>query len=335
MIEAAHTFLVDYLGALADYFTGSQSRVYLGYLLPTFVLAYAVLLVGARGKLSAAVSEGRRRVFGRSVWWSPSARADYKVFAVNTAIMMVFGSRLVAWTVVAAVLYSGLEALLGGRPDVIVLPYWLLLLIFSIVFYLIDDFSNYLIHLLLHRWPLLWAFHKVHHSAQALNPLTNYRTHPVEILVTGLRSMLAYATVYTAFLFFFGNALDVYTIMGINAAILVFNATGSNLRHMQVWFSYGRVMEKILISPAMHQIHHSVEERHHDRNYGLMLAIWDWMGGTLCVAKESGGDDIRYGLPAGPGSEKISLSALYLDPVLEAGRILRGAVTRGLQRQRG
>ena len=335
MIEAAYTLLVDYLGALVDYFIDSQYRVYLGYLLPAFVLAYGVLLVGARGNLGAAVSEGRRRMFGRSIWWSPSARADYKVLAVNTAIMMVFGSRLVVWTVVAAVLYTGLEALLGGRPEVIVLPHWLLILIFSIVFYLIDDFSRYLIHLLFHRWPLLWAFHKVHHSAQVLNPLTNYRVHPVEMFLKGLRGALVYATVYAACLFFFGNALDVFTIMGLNAAILVFNATGSNLRHMQVWFSYGRVMEKILISPAVHQIHHSVDERHHDKNYGLMLAIWDWMGGTLCVAKESGGDNMRYGLPAGPGSEKNSLSALYLDPLLEAGRILRDAVTRGLQRQRG
>ena len=69
---------------------------------------------------------------------------------------------------------------------------------------------------------------------------------------------------------------------------------GSNLRHSHISISYGKIVEKILISPAQHQIHHSVEKKHHDKNFGVTFAIWDYFFNTLVYSQSN--QKIKYGL---------------------------------------
>ena len=87
-----------------------------------------------------------------------------------------------------------------------------------------------------------------------------------------------------AFLFFFGAKAELVTVLGANAILFVFNTLGSNLRHSHVWITYGPVFERFLISPAQHQIHHSQHARDHGRNFGAVLALWDWVGGSLSLS---------------------------------------------------
>ena len=68
--------------------------------------------------------------------------------------------------------------------------------------------------------------------------------------------------------------------------MFIFNVTGANLRHSHIWISYGRVVERVLISPAQHQLHHSIDPRDGNANFGAVLAIWDWLGGSLRLAEE-------------------------------------------------
>ena len=106
---------------------------------------------------------------------------------------------------------------------------------------------------------------------------------------------------------------------GANAIVFAFNVAGSNLRHSHVRISYGRVVERVLISPAQHQIHHSVDPRHGDRNFGTVLAVWDWIGGSLCLAER--GEKIRFGIP-GASAACHRLDCVYLEPVRDALAIL-------------
>ena len=287
-------------------------------------LAIACLVTfGAAGwNLRAGAAAGRRLIFSRAIWWSASARADYKMFAVNQALMMAIAPRLVGRMAVATTIFSGLHTLVGGRPDAaLALPGWLVVASFTVCHFLCDDLSKYLVHRALHRWPVLWAFHKVHHSATTLTPLTVYRTHPMEAVVFSLRGSAVQASVVAVFIFFFGSAVDLFTVLGASVFLFAFNAAGSNLRHSHVRIGYGRRLERWLMSPAQHQIHHSVEERHHDKNFGTVLSLWDWLGGTLYLAEK--GETLRYGLTRDPTPETNGLAALYLRPVLEAGRIVR------------
>ena len=329
-VRSMDTIVTDYLDVLISDFFDPNRRIYLGYLIPTFAMAAVVILIGAGWKLRAAVAAGRRALFNRSIWWSESARGDYKALAVNHAFMMAVGPRLVPWLAVAAAIYTGLETLFDARPGVLALSTWLVTPIFTVCYVLCDDISKYLVHRAFHRWPLLWAFHKVHHTAEVLNPLTIYRFHPVELVLSALRSIAVYAAVISLFFFFFSDTVSLYTVLGVNTVMFVFNATGANLRHTHVRLTYGPIFERIFISPAQHQIHHSVEKRHHDKNFGAILALWDWLGGSLCLADKA--EDLRYGVTGGTGIESNSLYALYVKPVLEAGQIMRNAAARGGRR---
>jgi len=174
---------------------------------------------------------------------------------------------------------------------------------------------------------MLWCFHQVHHSAEVLTPVTVYRTHPVEAVIFALRSVLVQALVIAGFIFFFGNRAELLAILGANAFLFIFNVAGSNLRHSHVWISYGSAIERWLISPAQHQIHHSVENRHYDRNFGAVLAVWDRMGGSLCLAKANRPSGFGLGTTQ---NQPHTLKALYLQPFVLAFRYARRNTAAGL-----
>lgn len=137
---------------------------------------------------------------------------------------------------------------------------------------------RYVLHRLLHRVPFLWAFHKVHHSATTLNPMTVFRTHPVEGILFNMRGALAQGTCISLFYYAFGNSIDLWTIFGVIIGVFIFHAGGSNLRHSHVHISYWRWLEKWIISPAQHQIHHSVAPKHLTR---ILASHWHVVTGFL------------------------------------------------------
>ena len=312
---------LDYLTALGDSFANPQKRVFIGYLLAALAIAVAAVLLSSRNDIRGGLQQARRQLFNRHIWWSSSAKGDYRLFIINQAVMLVLSPMLLARLTLAALLFEWLHVAFGTRlslwPD---LPVWAVMAGFTICQFLLDDGTKYGLHRLLHRWPVLWAFHKVHHSAETMTPMTVYRTHPVEGVLFALRSTVVQATGISVFVFFFGDRVDLVTVLGANALLFVFNVTGANLRHSHVPISYGRVVERFLISPAQHQVHHSADPRHHDRNFGMALAIWDWAGGSLYLSKKD--EPIRYGLGGDLHATAHGLKGLYCRPVLDAARII-------------
>ena len=67
-------------------------------------------------------------------------------------------------------------------------------LIFTISFFIVDDFSKFLVHMLMHKIKFLWCFHKIHHSAEVLTPMTVFRTHPIEGIIFVLRNAISQGT---------------------------------------------------------------------------------------------------------------------------------------------
>ena len=76
--------------------------------------------------------------------------------------------------------------------------------------------------------------------------------------------------------------------MGVNVFHFVFIFLGANLRHSHVKLKYPKFLEYILISPFQHQIHHSNNPKHFNKNMGSKLALWDWILGTLVLSKSVG-----------------------------------------------
>lgn len=77
-----------------------------------------------------------------------------------------------------------------------------------------------------------------------------------------------------------------YTVLGVNICNFLFLLCGANLRHSHIPFSYPSWVERIFISPSQHQIHHSKDEFHWDKNFGSKCALWDYLFGTLVLSNK-------------------------------------------------
>ncbi|MEM7067312.1 MAG: sterol desaturase family protein [Pseudomonadota bacterium] len=315
-------YLDPILSVFAD-FADPKKRVFVGYLFLSLLIAFVWLIAIRKNSADKA----RAKIFDRKVFFSGSAKADYKIFVLNQLFTLVVSPLLLTQLAIATAIYFWLhgqnlvpQGVFGDAPTAIVVA------IFSVTMFVVDDFTKYLLHRWMHRFPFLWAIHKVHHSAKTLTPVTVYRVHPLEGILYGLRSTVAQGTVLPAFIFLFGSTVDLYTIVGVNVLVFIFHVTGSNLRHSHINISYWPWLEHILISPAQHQIHHSIAEEHFDRNFGAALAIWDWAFGSLHVSDAD--QELEFGLDKSENSSEDELKVLYLQPVLEIWSITAGYLSK-------
>src|SRR5690606_25178119 len=171
----------------------AQERVSWPYLLGGCLFAVGVL--GVR----RAWAELHQGLLRRELWWSASSRADLRLIAVKALLALVLR---VPWTAatLATTLWIGLRlhAICGPAPD-LEWPRGLVGLVYTLVLFVVWDFSRYAVHRLMHTVPWLWSFHQVHHSANVLTPLTLYRTHPVETLLYDARGWLTTSLVAGVF----------------------------------------------------------------------------------------------------------------------------------------
>ncbi|MGD8349265.1 MAG: sterol desaturase family protein [Gammaproteobacteria bacterium] len=309
-MEQVFQLFGDWLPTVVD----PRKRLFAGYLLSALVIA----LLWLRYAQGLKLRDCWARIFARDAWWSASARADYGVAILNSVLMTLLAPRLLGHAAVAYAVFGGLHLLVDGRA-LIAAPGWAIAAGFTLSLFVVDDFARYWVHRLLHRIPLLWAFHKVHHGATALNPVTVMRTHPVEMLLFSLRSALVYGACIGSFFFFFGDQVTLLTVLGAGVFNFAFNLLGSNLRHSPVAIGFWKPLEKIFMSPAQHQVHHSTAPEHRDRNFGVALSLWDHCFGTLRHSEPD--RKLEYGLGSGE-SAAHGLRSLYLAPFAEAAGIL-------------
>jgi len=244
------------------------------------------------------------------LWFHPSAKIDYYYFFIGyfIKVFMLFPIVISAKTI--ALFINKQLYLSFDYYENTFFSYEMVLLMYTIALFTVSDFSRYWLHRFLHTIPFLWEFHKVHHSAKVLTPITFYRVHPVENLLFGFRYSLSIGLVTGVFIYFFGAMIDIYSILGVNILVFAFSLFGSNLRHSHVPFAYPKVFEKIFISPKQHQIHHST--KHFDKNFGGYLAIWDNVFGTLKFSNDV--KVLKFGLRKSQMNDYNSILALLIKP---------------------
>ena len=272
--------MFEYFGPLIDEITDTffspTKRVFVGYLFSAIVLAFVWLWFVKR----QSFQDISQTLFTRKLWWSKTAKIDYLLWVGNKLIMTLLSPLLLGQMVIAGFMFESMHYVLSPKAADH-WPVWLVMTLFTGVLFLIDDASKYLLHRWMHQSPTLWQFHRVHHTATQLTPFTIFRSHPVEGVLFSLRSALVQGFCIGVFVFLFGSSVDLVTVFGINIVLFLFNALGSNLRHSPVSIPYPERVEKWLISPAQHQLHHSTAPSHHNKNYGVVLAVWDRLGQTL------------------------------------------------------
>lgn len=258
-------------------FFNPRKRLFWAYLLSALCIALLWLVAVHHQKPTSAL----RAIFQPHNWLNRSALADCTCMFINGVLLKLLSAKLLTKATVATGLFTLLHDAFQGRVLINGLSPWQISVAFTVFLFVVDDFARYWLHRWLHTIPALWAFHHVHHSATSLNPLTIYRTHPVESVLFIIRSALVQGISIGIFIFFLGDGVTLLQVFGANVFSFTFNALGANLRHSPIAIAYWRPVEKIFISPAQHHIHHSIAMEHHDKNFGVALAVWDWMFGTL------------------------------------------------------
>ena len=304
--------LSDYFVKIVSQFIDPKKRVFIAYIVISIFIALGWFILSKKFSFKVAL----KKIFNWNIFFSKSAKSDYKVFFINQLIMMVVSPILITHLTIATALYfyfHSIDWLSVGMfsntlPIIVVIS-------FTTFQFTIDDFSKYFIHRFMHRWPILWSLHKVHHSATVLTPMTVFRTHPLEGIIFSLRSSVTQAISISTFIFLFGNTVSLYTILGVNIFVFIFNVLGSNLRHSHIGIQYWKWVEYIFISPAQHQLHHSIAKEHHDKNFGAALAIWDWLFGSLHHSVDF--ETLNLGIEKNQTDESHDLKTLYLSPFFE------------------
>ncbi len=149
---------------------------------------------------------------------------------------------------------------------------------------LLLDCLIYWQHRLFHRLPWLWRLHQVHHADPHVDSSTGLRFHPFEILLSLLIKVGAVLVLGAPVL-----AILIFEIV-LNARSL-FNHTNVKLpQYIEV------PLRKLIVTQAMHRIHHSQDVRETDSNFSFNLSIWDRVFGTYTAAAKLGDDGLKLGL---------------------------------------
>lgn len=192
-----------------------------------------------------------------SPFFSVAFRQDMLWYFVTMGFRLLF---LGAWAHVVMVLYTQYLSFLT-LPGV---GQWHPIAQFALGV-LLADFARWLSHLIRHKVPLFWAFHSVHHAQRDLNLFTDARVHPVDRMVSSLITSFA--------LLVAGN--------GVPAVILwmVIETLYPKFYHANVRVAFGP-LRYLLVTPQSHRVHHGVEHRYHDCNFGFLFSVWDRLFGT-------------------------------------------------------
>ena len=171
---------------------------------------------------------------------------------------------------------------------------------------LLMDYTLYLWHVLLHRLPLLWRFHAVHHSDPDMDTSTSLRFHVGELLFSVLWRLAQIRLIGV-------SPLALWIWEGLMHASILFHH--ANLR-LPERFEAG--LGQILVTPGLHAIHHSVVPSERESNYSSGLTLWDRLHGSL--KRDVAQDAIQIGLPEYPDPAALSLGRLLTLPFAKAAK---------------
>ncbi|KAJ02780.1 sterol desaturase/sphingolipid hydroxylase (fatty acid hydroxylase superfamily) [Sulfitobacter mediterraneus] len=309
----------------------SQQRIFALYLACSVVIAFGIYLLARR---RGAQTEGGflRFLFPKHVWQHPSAWLDLRYFFFHRIFGHFFILGLGAWFTVLPYKYiTGTDQVVAKALENVTPPLSELgqSLGFMVVAVIVADLIGYVAHYLQHKSVFLWQFHKVHHSAEVMHPVSNYREHPVDNLFYITLNGFGYGAILGLATLVYGFTPSLPTLLGVPAMHLLFNVAGYNLRHSHIWLKWPGKLSMIFPSPAHHHVHHSCHPDHIDRNFAFMLPIWDVIFGTYHMPEDN--RDVKFGIGKEDKGEFTSCARLYWVPCRDAYRVVR----RRLRRKNG
>ena len=235
--------------------------------------------------------------------YRPSTVSKVKRWAINlgmTAMNSILLTVIFSGAIISVAAYA--EAEKAGVLNVADMPQWFRVLA-TLAFM---DLMLYIWHLLNHEMPLLWRFHRVHHSDLNMDVSTASRFHIGELMIS--------AVIKIGLVYFIGADL-LGLIIFESAVVLAAQFHHSSLT-VPGWFE--KVFWVLFVPPSMHRIHHSVIINERDTNYGTIFSLWDRILGTMRSDVDQ--DNIKIGIGAYPLEDKLNFHHLVIMPFTAAAR---------------
>jgi sterol desaturase/sphingolipid hydroxylase (fatty acid hydroxylase superfamily) len=232
-----------------------------------------------------------RAGYGRLKRWS----ANLGLVALDALLVrLIFPLAAVGAAVLA-------EARGWGLFNTVELPAWLAIAITLLIL----DLTIYGQHVAFHKVPLLWRLHRVHHSDVDLDATTGLRFHPIEIALSmALKIALVIALGAPAL------AVILFEV-GLNA-FAMFNHANVHLPER-----LDRVLRRLIVTPDMHRVHHSIHRDETDSNYGFNLSLWDRIFGTYRAQPRDGHEGMTIGLDVFRSASEGTLRRLLIQPFVQ------------------
>ncbi len=146
------------------------------------------------------------------------------------------------------------------------------------------DFVIYLQHIMVHAVPVLWRLHRVHHADLDFDVTTGARFHPIEIF---LSMLIKFATI----------AVLGPPVVAVVIFEVVLNATAMfNHSNVRLPLDLDRILRRVVVTPDMHRVHHSVEDDEANSNFGFNLPWWDRLFGTYRDQPRAGHENMSIGI---------------------------------------
>jgi sterol desaturase/sphingolipid hydroxylase (fatty acid hydroxylase superfamily) len=186
-----------------------------------------------------------------------------------------------------------------GLFNVVAVPDWIAVVSAIIML----DLVIYAQHVLFHANPLLWRLHRMHHADLDIDVTTGVRFHPIEFLLSMVIKLGAVILLGAPAL-----AVMIFEIL-LNATAMF---SHSNVRLPQ---SLDGWLRRVMVTPDMHRVHHSVVTRETNSNFGFNLPWWDYLFGTYRAQPGAGHEEMTIGLPVYRDASELRLDRMLLQPL--------------------
>ena len=231
----------------------------------------------------------RRRDIPRVIRWTN----NIALVVLDTAILRL------TFPILAVGLAVMAEEQGWGLFNIVDVPIWVSI----VASMLLLDLAIYLQHVMFHAVPDLWRLHRMHHADLDFDATTGLRFHPIEILIS------------------MGVKLAVVAALGPPAvAVLLFevllNATALfNHANINLPRRLDRVLRLAVVTPDMHRVHHSVDPRETNSNYGFNLPWWDRLLGTYVAQPAKGHEGMQIGIEQFRTGRDLWLDRMLIQPL--------------------
>jgi sterol desaturase/sphingolipid hydroxylase (fatty acid hydroxylase superfamily) len=197
---------------------------------------------------------------------------------------------------VAVALYAGQSSI--GLFNRVELPAALV----ALISFALLDLSSWVIHYSMHKVPLLWRLHAVHHSDPDYDFSTGLRFHPMEAITTfGLQTLVILALGAPAFTVLVYKLVNVFMSTFAHGNLKIHAGLEGRLR-------------KVLVTPDLHRIHHSSLPQETDSNFSGITPVWDRVFGTYIDQPQLGHDRMEMGLKGMQSINSVRLHRMLLQP---------------------